>query len=137
MSIFQSKGFDTYIGKQTSLNGDVNFVGETVVDGIIVGRKIAHSDPKNKASLMINGTVEVETIVSSANIVVNGVATADDITVHGVLAIHRGAKVNAKRIFYKQLVIQTGARLEGQMICLDSPTKADPVAQPEETEAKV
>lgn len=117
---FKSTGFDTIVGKDTMLVGELSFSGSTVVDGVIRGSSIKQNtvDVK-KSSLHVNGTVEVEDVIVINDLTVCGTVTAKSVRVEGTLAIKAGCNLKADTIYYRMLVAEPGAVIIGQLRHLD------------------
>ncbi|WP_407305684.1 hypothetical protein [Acinetobacter sp.] len=134
MTIFRSRGFDTLIGKGTSIRGDIAISANstTVIDGdaalsyitgVVPPEKVA-----TKTTLMVNGTVvrfEKPLEINVHNVIITGQVTCDTITVEGTLAIKTGAVLKAKKILYRELIIETGAVVHGQMFHLDHTSEGE------------
>lgn len=120
MSIFKTKGFDTIIGKDVTLVGELCFSGTVVIDGFINGVSIKQNTvDKKPSSMLVNGTVQVTDVVISDDLTITGSLTAKEVRVEGTLAIKSGCKVQAERILYRTLVAEPGAIILGAMAHLD------------------
>ena len=120
MSIFKTKGFDTIIGKDVTLVGELCFSGTVVIDGFINGVSVRQNtvDPK-PSSILVNGTVQVTDVIISDDLTITGTVIAKEVRVEGTLAIKSGCKVQAERILYRTLVAEPGAIILGAMAHLD------------------
>ena len=120
MSIFKTKGFDTIIGKDITLVGELSFSGTVVIDGFINGTSIKQNTVERKpSSILVNGTVQVTDVVISDDLTITGTVTAKEVRVEGTLAIKSGCKLQAERILYRTLVAEPGAIILGAMAHLD------------------
>ena len=120
MSIFKTKGFDTIIGKDVTLVGELSFSGTVVVDGFINGVSIKQNAvDKKPSSMLVNGTVQVTDVVISDDLTITGTVTAKEVRVEGTLAIKSGCMLKADRILYRTLVAEPGAIILGAMAHLD------------------
>lgn len=132
MTIFRSRGFDSLIGTETQLWGDLFIARNStfVIDGKMNGHnKITvlvdgDTKPDTKTTLRVNGEVwptspDRPLEINVHNVVITGKVTCDTIHVEGTLAIRSGANLKADKIFYRELVIETGAVVHGQMYHLD------------------
>lgn len=119
-NIFKSEGFDTIIGKDTMLVGELCFSGNTVVDGQIEGISVKQNtiEPR-KSTLHVNGSVKVQDVIVINNLTICGTVCAKEVRVEGTLAIKNGCKLKAERIFYRNLVAEPGAVIIGEMLHLE------------------
>lgn len=117
---FKSTGFDTIVGKDTMLVGELCFSGSTVIDGTVSGTSIKQNavDVK-KSSLHVNGTVEVTDVIVINDLTVCGNVTASIVRVEGILAIKSGCRLKADTIYYRTLVAEPDAVIIGQLCHLD------------------
>lgn len=127
MSIFKTKGFDTLIGKGTNFSGDIDIQGAVVIDGTFRGGYIRTASGGGKATLMVNGEAKVDTIILADDLTVCGSVKAEEIRIEGILAIKGEAKVNATTIYYRTLVIEPGAVINGQLKHLDHCSEGEEV----------
>lgn len=134
MSIFRSRGFDSLIGKGSTVSGEFIIAADTtlVIDGVM-DATVLHAEIKNedkvamKTTLHVNGmltmlaasTSNTPAIINVPNVIIAGKVTCDEIRVEGTLAIKAGAQLKAKTILYRSLIIETGAVVHGQMCHLD------------------
>jgi cytoskeletal protein CcmA (bactofilin family) len=122
MNIFKTKGFDTIISKGTVINGTMVLDGTAVIDGNFSGESI-HSDgnsqQKQKDVLIVNGLVDVKSVIISHDLTITGKVTAKEVRVEGTLAIKSGCKLIADHIFYRTLVAEPGAVILGNLHHLD------------------
>ena len=123
MNIFKTRGFDAVISKGVRINGDLVISPNTTVliEGEVVGviRESTSSDGfGDKTKLEVSGLVTVERL-EVADLTVTGVVKCDDLIVRGVLALKKGASLEATNsIHYNKLVIETGAHLNGKLVAL-------------------
>jgi len=142
MTIFRTRGFDSLIGKGSSIQGDLIIEQNSTfqVDGIVRASRIneitnpALERKKNETTLRVNGLVcggdgvpeAGGLLIEVANVIVSGAIHCSKLTVEGTLAVKAGATLNADEIYYRDLVIETGAIVHGQMFHLDHlPTSAE------------
>lgn len=130
MSVFRSRGFDSIISKGTVLRGSLQLLSDTtlVLDGLgllsTVTETVAEKS-KGKTTLVVNGELSSEAVIDTpliicvSNVTITGTVTCDVIRVEGTLAVKSGAKLNANKILYRELVIETGAVVLGKMCHLD------------------
>ena len=134
MSVFRSRGFDSLIGKDTKIKGDFLIAANStlIIDGevtasTILGLNLSDDKAASKTTLMVNGMLTIlnrevgasNLLISVPNVIVAGQVTCGELRVEGTLAVKSGARLNAKMIFYRKLVIETGAVVHGQMCHLD------------------
>jgi cytoskeletal protein CcmA (bactofilin family) len=121
---FKQSGFDTIIGTETSINGNVNIgLKQTViVQGTVTGKYISGGDDGEFASsgtLVVNGKVFIEGDITVHNVTVTGKLVCKTLTVEGTLAIKSGAMITADQVFYRDLVIEPGAIVLSRIDHLD------------------
>ncbi len=122
MSIFKTKGFDSIIAKGVVVRGAMTLNGTCVIDGTFAGDSIKsdqNAEVKTKSVLIVNGGVNVDSVVISDDLTITGTVTAKEVRVEGTLAIKSGCKVQADRILYRTLVAEPGAIILGAMAHLD------------------
>lgn len=142
MTIFRSRGFDTLIGKHTSLTGELAIAPDStaVVDGdayVTKAMGVPATDGKvyTKTTLQVNGYLgpshavgmPKDTEINVHNVIITGKVICDVIHVEGTLAVKSGATLKAKKILYRKLVIETGAVVHGEMFHLDHVSEGEQV----------
>ena len=112
MTIFRSRGFDSIIGKDLVISAlYINIPPQStlLVEGhVTVG--------------LVNGVMTEGPTIDVHNVVISGEVHCKEIRVLGTLAVKRGAKLNADNIHYRELIVETGAMLNGKMFHLDHVT---------------
>ena len=140
MTIFRSRGFDTLIGKGTVIMGVLSISTDTtaVIDGQAFmtdvngrGESLTNKD-QGKTTLHVNGqlagpggTSDVD--IEVQNVIVTGKVSCNEIRVEGTLAVKSGATLKATKILYRELIIETGAVVHGQMFHLDHVSEGEQV----------
>jgi cytoskeletal protein CcmA (bactofilin family) len=131
MSIFRPRGFDSLIGAGTKITGDITLArnGTFVIDGEVAAQVISTIPAEDgkvdtKTTLVVNGKLSAPSFdraldVTVTNVIITGNLVCDVIRVEGTLAVKAGAKLIAKKILYRNLVIETSAVVHGQMFHLD------------------
>ncbi|SFE46239.1 polymer-forming cytoskeletal protein [Nitrosomonas sp. Nm166] len=104
--------FDTLIGINTSIIGDINFRGGLRVDGHIIGNVIAADDEYSTLVLSDEGSIAGQ--IKVTHIIINGTVTGP-IYAQEYLELQAKAKVYGD-IHYGSLEIQLGASAEGKMV---------------------
>jgi len=144
MTIFNSRGFDTIIGKGTLFQGQIAIApnSTTVIDGEAQSTSIMgmHVDGKvsAKTTLRVSGRLvpsagPAEVDVPNAlqinvqNVIITGYVECDTITVEGTLAIQSGATLKAKKILYRNYVSEKGAIVLGNLCHLDHVSEGEQV----------
>ena len=113
---FKSQGFDSLIAQGLTFGGDIDLVGTLQIDGKLIGAQLIGAD----GSVHINGDVKV-TNVKVKDATICGSLAVNTLTVEGTLAIKSGAQVSASTvIYYRTLVIEPGAVINGTMTNLDN-----------------
>ena len=145
MTIFRSRGFDSLIGKGTVIRGIIDIQPDSVmqIDGLAEVDIIQHGDEgmgdvagmghriAPKTTLHVNGEVRQYNMpleVTVHNVIVAGKLQCDKLRVEGTLAIKAGATIDADQIYYRNLVIENGAVVHGQMFHLDHLPPVEPDA---------
>lgn len=129
MTIFRSRGFDSIIGPGLVIDAiQVKIPPQStlMVEGLVTAELItggqdpmdSESKPAPKTTLQVAGTVNCGKITVH-NVVISGEVNCKCITVAGTLAVKKGAKLNATNIQYRELIVETGAILNGKMFHLD------------------
>ena len=119
---FKTQGFDTIIGKGSVMRGTFTLNGTAVIDGHFAGESIRsdqNAETKSKNVLIVNGTVDVEQVIISDELVITGAVTACTVRVEGTLAIKSGCQLKASTIYYRTLVAEPGAVIIGELRHLD------------------
>lgn len=131
MSIFKTKGFDSIIGKNMFVRGDLMVPPDhvLVVDGIVSGNSLLMTDPAvaSKATVIVNGTVDATGTVAVCNITVCGALSAKEVRAERTLAVKAGCQLRAETIYYRELVVEPGAVILGQMKHLDHVAEGEQV----------
>lgn len=120
-SIFKTRGFDTLLGKNATLNGSLLLTGATVIDGVFTGDhiKVLSTDTTSeKAKLSVNGSVTCQEITID-DLYVSGHVKAQQVRVTGTLAIKAGCVLRADDIYYQYMVAEPGAVIIGRLHHLD------------------
>ena len=92
--------------------------GEVLVDDQAQD-KAKKSKPDLKTTLAVRGIVHCANVLNVPNLIVTGEVHVDLIVCEGTLAIKSGAKIVAKALQYRNLVIEDGAVVLGKMSHLD------------------
>ena len=124
---FKRTGFDCLISKGTNIEGALYLEqgAVTLLDGtmrgecILVTRTGDTSKEKN-TTLLIAGSATALQRVEVTNVTITGELTCDVLVVDGTLAVKNGAKVTARLIKYRSLVVEPKANLNGTMEHLES-----------------
>lgn len=146
MTIFRSRGFDSLIGKNTVFAGEVAIAPDSTlqVDGEVIASRIIHCDEgmgdvagmghriAPKTTLHVNGKVRGSSssaglLITVHNVIVAGILECAELRVEGTLAIKAGAKITATKILYRDMIIETGAVVHGQMFHLDHVSEGEQV----------
>lgn len=122
---FKQSGFDTIIGTETSINGNIaiGLKQTVVVQGTVTGKYIsdggANGEVTSNGTLVVNGKVFIEGDITVHNVTVTGKLVCKTLTIEGTLAIKSGAMITADQIFYRDLVIEPGAIVLSRLDHLD------------------
>lgn len=128
MSIFRTRGFDSIIGKGVTVHGSIEMEPNTtlVIEGMAFCSeiKVRQTDKVDvKTTLRVVGELQKNGMeafnVNIHNVIVTGVLVCDELRVEGTLAIKTGAQLKARKILYRELIVETGALMQGEMRHLD------------------
>ena len=103
---------DTLIGRNTRVEGDIEFSGGCHVDGQVKGCIRANDD--SDAVLSISDTGMVEGSVAVPQLILNGTVQGD-VTVTGRIELGASARV-VGNVFYHLIEMAIGAEVNGQLI---------------------
>lgn len=103
---------DTWVGKNTRLQGDIHFSGGLHVDGHIKGNVIADDTVSSVVELseggVIEGMVQVPTVVLNGQVI-------GDVHASERLALAAGARVSGD-VYYQLIEIAMGAEVNGKLV---------------------
>lgn len=102
---------DTLLGKNTKINGDINFSGVLVLDGTVIGSLLGSN---NDGVLTINESGRVEGKIEVANIIINGTVKGD-IIASGKIEVASKASIEGN-VYYQNIEMETGSKINGQLI---------------------
>jgi len=111
MSSNQTKNFDTIIGGNTEVTGDITFSGVMHIDGRVEGS--VKADSENDV-LIISESGSVKGKVQSGNLVINGSVEGDK-TASGKMEDASQARMNGN-IYYTNIEMEDGSQVNGQLI---------------------
>jgi cytoskeletal protein CcmA (bactofilin family) len=106
-----SAEIDTLIGRNTRVEGDIEFTGGCHIDGYVKGRVFAKEDD---AVLSISDTGTVEGSVDVPQIVLNGTVNGD-VRASGRVELGASARV-VGNVYYALIEMAIGAEVNGQLI---------------------
>lgn len=128
-SLFRSRGFDTLIGKGTTISGDILIAANstTLIEGFgnLTSARGEEAEGKVSAKTTLNvagqicSPINQELHVEVHNVIITGKVVCKTIRVEGTLAVKAGATLIAEKILYRELIIETGAVVHGRMSHLD------------------
>jgi cytoskeletal protein CcmA (bactofilin family) len=107
---------DSLIGPGTRIEGDVSFTGGLRVDGQVLGNVVGSGD--KPSMLVLSEQARIEGEIRVGHVVINGTVAGP---VHALeyLELQSKAKVTGD-VHYKQIEIQVGAVVEGNLVYHDS-----------------
>lgn len=103
------------IADNVEIVGDVVFSGGLRVDGRIQGNVINKDGAQGLLVVSEKGSISGKVVTHDA--VING-AIDGELTVHHFLELQAKARLSG-RVSYRQLQMECGATMEGQLVCLD------------------
>jgi cytoskeletal protein CcmA (bactofilin family) len=116
------------IAEGVEITGDVVFTGGMRIDGRVNGNVIGRSlDGKAPALLVLSDKGRIEGSVRCGDAVING-AVVGDLEVEHLLELQSEARVSGT-IRYRQLQLDVGAAVQGQLIRVDGSLIADNVVE--------
>lgn len=121
---FKQEGFDSLIGKGQYIQGDLVMSGGTtmVLDGEVSGDHVlvaGGAQATDQTKLIINGALRCKNDIAVSNVTITGTLACNTLTVEGLLAIKAGAKVVAKEIRYRDIVMENGSVVLAMLNHLD------------------
>ena len=116
------------IAEGVEITGDVIFSGGMRIDGRVNGNVIGRSlDGKAPALLVLSDKGRIEGSVRCGDAVINGTVVGD-LEVEHLLELQSEARVSGT-IRYRQLQLDVGAAVQGQLIRVDGSLIADNVVE--------
>ena len=116
------------IAEGVEITGDVVFTGGMRIDGRVNGNVIGRSlDGKAPALLVLSDKGRIEGSVRCGHAVINGTVVGD-LEVEHLLELQSEARVSGT-IRYRQLQLDVGAAVQGQLIRVDGSLIADNVVE--------
>ena len=108
----KSNSIDTLVGRNSKVQGDINFSGGFHVDGIIQGNIQAEPDSSSVLSISENGLVEGG--VSVPHVVLNGTVKGD-VLARERIELGPTARVIGN-VYYNLIEMSIGAEVNGKLI---------------------
>ena len=116
------------IAEGVEITGDVVFTGGMRIDGRVNGNVIGRSlDGKAPALLVLSDKGRIEGSVRCGDAVING-SVVGDLEVEHLLELQSEARVSGT-IRYRQLQLDVGAAVQGQLVRVDGSLIADNVVE--------
>ena len=116
------------IAEGVEITGDVVFTGGMRIDGRVNGNVIGRSlDGKAPALLVLSDKGRIEGSVRCGDAVINGTVVGD-LEVEHLLELQSEARVSGT-IRYRQLQLDVGAAVQGQLVRVDGSLIADNVVE--------
>lgn len=142
MTIFRTRGFDSLIGKDLEVSGSLTIKAgsNVVIEGIVncTGVSVVNDKvdkPHKGTTLRVSGKLLGTQVVPNSglpisvyNVIITGEVVCDELRVEGTLALKKGCILRANHIYYRELIIETGAIVHGQMHHRDHEKKVEEVA---------
>lgn len=104
--------FDSLIGQNTEIRGDVVFSGGLIVQGVVKGNVIAEEGDDSVLTLTERGTIEGE--VRVPNIMVNGTVIGD-VHAHSHVELAANARIHGN-VYYRLIEMAMGAEVNGNLV---------------------
>lgn len=106
--------FSSLISANMKVVGNIEFVEGLKVEGLVCGNVTFKSGTESLLALSEEGCIEGS--VSSYDALIDGMVVGD-LRVERLLELHSKARVKGN-IYYRQLCVEGGAVVEGQLYCL-------------------
>lgn len=129
MTIFKTRGFDSLIAKGLTVRGELLLeVNSTlIIEGAVFASAVRVANPEsvksNKTTLRVTGELgqmgDKLLDIEIQNVIITGKVECNELRVEGTLAVKSGASLVANKILYRELVVETGAIMNGAMYHLD------------------
>ena len=104
--------FDSLIGQNTEIRGDVVFTGGLIVQGVVKGNVIAEEGDDSVLTLTERGTIEGE--VRVPNIMVNGTVIGD-VHANSHVELAANARIHGN-VYYRLIEMAMGAEVNGNLV---------------------
>ena len=104
---------------------DGSAICNSIVGSIADGKVNAKTTLRVGGDVIPQGPTGLEIVVH--NVIISGKVTCNEIRVEGALAVRSGAHLKADKIYYRELIIETGAVVHGQMFHLDHVSQQEQV----------
>jgi cytoskeletal protein CcmA (bactofilin family) len=119
----KQRGFDSLIGANVAINGCDELIltesSTTVIAGQLAGGSITARGSATElvisGSAILAGDISVDSLTVAGKVVVDGTVRAPTL-----LTIKRGGQLVAKTIQYTNIVVESEARVEGQLMPIAS-----------------
>jgi len=117
------------IAEGVEITGDVVFADGMRIDGRVKGNVVGrrHAEAKGQALLVLSDKGHIEGSVRCGDAVINGTVTGD-LEVDHFLELQSNARI-CGTIRYKQLQMDVGASVQGQLLKVELPPAADNVVE--------
>jgi len=114
----QMTQLSTLIAEAVEIKGDLNFTGGVRIDGHVKGNVVGRKgDGKGRSLLVLSDKGQIEGNICCGDAVINGVVVGD-LDVQHRLELQSDARVRGT-IRYRQLQVDTGATVNGQLVKVD------------------
>lgn len=111
---------DTLVGRETQIQGNMQFAGGLRVDGMIAGNVI--EKPEHPSTLIVSENGAINGAVEASKIVLNGMIRGP---VKSAVFIELQSKARiVGDLYYKSLEMHTGAVIEGKLVYLGEQAEA-------------
>lgn len=118
----------TLIAEGVEITGDIVFASGMRIDGRVVGNVIGRGAEAARAPLLVlSDKGQVEGSVRCGDAVING-RVSGDLEVENLLELQSDARVTGT-IRYRQLQMDVGAEVQGQLVRIETPAAAGNVVE--------
>lgn len=107
---------DTLIGRESNLQGDMQFAGGLRIDGTIVGNVVENT--AHPSTLIISESGSVKGAVVASKLILNGAITGP-VTSAVFIELQSKARIIGD-LHYKSIEMHTGAVIEGKLVYVGS-----------------
>lgn len=116
----KSDSFSSLIAEGTTIDGIIVFVGVLKVQGSVQGDVKRQSSTSEKECLIVDKSgVIVADHINSYDAIISGTIRCKKLWVENTLRVTNEALINADVIYYRNLEIEPGATIQGQLKHLD------------------
>lgn len=111
-STSSTRGVETLIARNTTIEGTVKFTGALTIEGKVIGDVVSESDKDSVVRITSDGRVSGD--VRSRDVIING-HVKGNVYASGQLVFASDAVVDGN-VYYNLIEIEKGARIKGNIV---------------------